>query len=355
MPNHKYMKQEITMARDYIITRNGETVTLTDTEEAGFVLLLRNNAGDTELDQYIINSRFTTYGHLVGEDGMPVEEAFVGETRQETSARLQQQAIDRDKAENDAITAQVPARTAEQDRAKDWRVRLHLAPQADYLYKAVKPGILKPLLDTDGIIFPYTPEIAVQYNANYENYDLVHSNYRGYFYKGSLVQNLIITATFTAQDREEANYMLAVMHFLRTATKMFYGNDVKRGTPPPILFLTGLGEFQFHKHPCAITMVNYNLPTDVDYIAAGGLEAELQHKPTKQRKTRIEELRLAPGGYAAIPETAGPEEIHNDVTYVPTKLEINFTMIPIQTREQVSKHFSLEDYASGALLKKGYW
>ena len=48
----------------------------------------------------------------------------------------------------------------------DWRVRLSLAPGADYLYK-VKPssnaGILEPLAQTDGVIFPYTPAISVNY------------------------------------------------------------------------------------------------------------------------------------------------------------------------------------------------
>ena len=74
---------------------------------------------------------------------------------------------------------------------KDWRVRLHLAPRADYLYMAANPGILAPLLKTNGLIFPYTPEIAVQYTANYSDYELTHSNYKGYFYKGSTVQNRI--------------------------------------------------------------------------------------------------------------------------------------------------------------------
>ena len=52
---------------------------------------------------------------------------------------------------------------------------------------------------------------------------------------------------------------------------MFYGQDQtpKPGTPPPLCFLTGLGDFQFQQHPLAITGFNYTLPTDVDYIRAG--------------------------------------------------------------------------------------
>jgi len=251
---------------------------------------------------------------------------------------------------------------------KDWRVRLHLSPKATYLYKneaqMKKGSILAPLVETDGIIFPYTPSIVVQYNANYSNYDLIHSNYRGYFYTGSTVQNSIITATFTANDVKEADYLLASMHFLRACTKMFYGNDEQNGMPPPIVFLTGLGEFQFNNHPCAITQLSYNLPNDVDYIPCGKVEGipdrEYPITNSDPRIARARSIGLAKAGKPAPQSTLDPANRnvirnYNGTTYVPTKIDINFTMIPIQTREQISKKFSLEEYASGKLLKKGFW
>ena len=42
-------------------------------------------------------------------------------------------------------------------------------------------------------------------------------------------------------------------------------------------------------------------------------------------------------------------------TYVPTKLEIQLTLLPIQTRQQVSKQFSLKGFANGDLIKGGFW
>jgi len=30
-------------------------------------------------------------------------------------------------------------------------------------------------------------------------------------------------------------------------------------------------------------------------------------------------------------------------------------LLPIQTRNQISNEYSLKDYASGKLLKRGYW
>ena len=102
---------------------------------------------------------------------------------------------------------------------EDWRVRLSIPDGLDRFYNGGNAGILAPLKKTNGIIFPYTPEINIQYAATYNNYDLTHSNYRGYFYKGSAVQNLLITATFTAQDTDEADYLLASLRS-HPATKL---------------------------------------------------------------------------------------------------------------------------------------
>ena len=174
--------------------------------------------------------------------------------------------------------AQTAARTeaSAQDQSnfamkEDWRVRLSLAPGANYLYKAPNvQGILAPLAATDGVIFPYTPNIQVGYSAAYDTTAPTHSNYKIYQYTNSSVDNISITCDFTAQDTFEANYLLAVIHFFRTITKMFYGQDEnpKPGTPPPLVFLYGLGAFQFNAHPLVITSFNYNLPNDVDYIRA---------------------------------------------------------------------------------------
>ena len=73
-------------------------------------------------------------------------------------------------------------------QAGDWRVRLRLAPQSNYLYNDSQCGpVLWPLRNTDGVIFPYTPSIDTAYKANYSPYDLTHSNYRGYFYKNTRI------------------------------------------------------------------------------------------------------------------------------------------------------------------------
>ena len=267
-----------------------------------------------------------------------------------------------------AARAQQAYRAQQQNPAKtgDWRVRLSLAPGSNYLYNSYDPGILLPLQKTNGVIFPYTPKVDTVYKADYEPYNLTHSNYRGYFYKGSAVESLNISATFTAQDTAEANYLLAVIHFFRSATKMFYGQDPQRGAPPPLVYLSGYGEYQFSNHPCVINQFNYNLPSDVDYIRARSSYANgtnllwkrdrspgVAANPLSYALQRLASVGLTKG---AQPERLPPPTLGvNNPNYVPTKMEISLSLYPIQSREQVSKQFSLQNFANGNLLKGGFW
>lgn len=273
-----------------------------------------------------------------------------------------------------ATLASARSQAAQQAQRKqandgDWRVKLRLAPSAEYLYKDPglnSNGILWPLNVTDGVIFPYMPVINTSYNANYSTYDLTHSNYRGYFYQNSYVGEVNMTATFTAQDTKEAEYMLAVIHFFRSATKMFYGQDAPgRGSPPPLVYLQGLGEYQFNLHPCLISQFTYNLPNDVDYIRARSpnlvgtnlqIKRDRKTNPTNPFSAAIERLNAIgqPKGGINIPP-APPTLGTNSPTYVPTKIDIQLTLLPTQTRQQVSQEFSLQKFANGNLLKGGFW
>ena len=247
----------------------------------------------------------------------------------------------------------------------DWRVRLSLAPSANYLYMAaVAPDILLPLQGTKGVVFPYTPAINMAYKANYDAAELTHSNYKMFFYKSSAVDDISLTADFTAQDTTEANYLLAVIHFFRSVTKMFYGKDgennqPKAGTPPPLCYLSGLGAFQFDNHPVAVTNFQYNLPNDVDYIRTGVVtQASGQNTSAYNVKaatyspppvTRLNAAGLKAGGVNATPKFSSLS--NPDSTYVPTKMQIVLTLLPVVTRNDISNNFSLQEYATGKLLR----
>jgi len=321
---------------------------------------------------------------LVGDDDTflndPDANAGIDGVGQAAISNAQTQAINAQamkvKAQNQQTINEMREASGVKNADGDWRVKLRLAPQADYLYKAQDPGILAPLAVTDGIIFPYTPTIDVQYRAEYNNYQPTHSNYMHYFYKGSSVQTVQLQAEFTAQDTKEAEYLLACMHFLKSASKMFYGQDAQRGSPPPLLYLTGLGEYQFNEQPCVVSEFNLNLPNDVNYIRARSrhinrddrlqFEKPLATTTTNGNFSALNRLRTAvtnalngspqPLQVGAKPFTPSPGKLGSKgATYVPTKMSMTINLLPIASRQQVSQQFSLKEYANGNLIKKGMW
>ena len=249
-------------------------------------------------------------------------------------------------------------------KAKDWRVRISLAPNSNYLYNAPDPGILAPLNaknGTNGVIFPYTPNISVAYAAGYDATDIAHSNYKVFQYKGSSVDSISITGDFTAQDTNEANYLLAVIHFFRSVTKMFYGqdNNPKPGVPPPLCYLSGFGTYQFDNHPMAITNFTYTTPTDVDYIRAGS-QTNMPGQSTSQQPSLLNSIATAASAVRLLTSNLTAKTpnfqrqnaaINSDATYVPTKISIAITAIPVVSRNDISNTFSLEKYATGQLLQ----
>jgi hypothetical protein len=298
------------------------------------------------------------YGVLAAEDAAIAEEAAAAGD----AAAFSSSSTNVVGSTSRALTSN-PAVTVTPYKQDDWRIRLSLAGSADYLYKiATKSDILYPLIATDGVVFPYSPTINSSYRANYDPAELTHSNYKMFFYKNSSVDDISITAEFTAQDTAEANYMLAVIHFFKSATKMFYGQDTspRAGTPPPLLYLTGYGLHQFQKHPLLLTNFSYNLPNDVDYIRAGSNSqwggvsiAQL----SSGSKTRLSSSGLPPGGVAKPAAFSGLAS-QDKVTYVPTKISLSLTLVPVVTRNDISKNFSLKDYAAGKLSAKtggGIW
>ncbi len=319
-------------------------------------------------------------GWTLDGDGNPV---FIGTdfvdpslTASAAATRAAQEAAQQQATLERARVQAVLANQIRQADSGDWRFKIRLAPGARYLYRGddgqgIQSGILAPLAVTDGVIFPYTPSITTSYRARYAEQDLPHSNYRGYFYSGSNVEQVQVTGTFTAQDTAEANYLLAVIHFFRSVTKMFYGqDDANRGAPPPLVFLQGFGAYQFSRHPCVVTNFNYVLPADVDYIRAdvqpiSGLNIQQGRRPggvpPQSLPTNVftgAMARLANAGVSkgAIFRPPAGENLGTIApTYVPTKMDMTIELLPMQTRQQVSQEFSMREFANGSLLRKGFW
>jgi hypothetical protein len=152
---------------------------------------------------------------------------------------------------------------------------------------------------------------------------------------------------------------------------MFYGQDKFRGTPPPLLYLSGLGEYQFDNHPVVLTNFTYTLPNDVDYINAypsggttgiNGASLTPFQQPGFGRELGAiggainSVMRLFGAGLTTRGTPTSGGAAQNTVssagmTRVPTKISISLTFNPMITRYAVSNKFSLTDYASGKLLQ----
>jgi hypothetical protein len=152
---------------------------------------------------------------------------------------------------------------------------------------------------------------------------------------------------------------------------MFYGQDANAGAPPPLMFLSGFGQYQFNEHPVLLQSFNYNLPKDVDYIRCQStnqasvnlLQARNRNvtasNPLAGAYQRLQTLFGKPpvGADPRLTQvsTIAPELGGDKPTYVPTQMEISLSLLPVNTRSQVSQQFSVKGFANGDLLQGGFW
>jgi hypothetical protein len=234
----------------------------------------------------------------------------------------------------------------------DWRVRISLAPGANYFYKDPNNTLLSPLVteiggssssgigssilgalgalgggtQRVGVVFPYTPQVQITHSANYSQQKLTHNNYTQYFYDNSEVQAITLSGTFTVQNINEGQYLLAAIYFFRSITKMFFGMDPNAGNPPPLVYLNGYGEYYLPNVPCVVTQFQHTMPADVDYID-------------------IPEPSITKTAY-------NPQLINYRLnsTRLPTTSTVMVSLQPVYSRLSQSQGFSLNDFARGALI-----
>ena len=157
---------------------------------------------------------------------------------------------------------------------QDWRVSLSM-PQSIRTMIDGEKTLLDPLKATGNkLVFPYTPTILASHSANWNPMQPVHTNYPFYAYENSRVDQLTITAHFYVQTEQDARYWVAAVHYLRSMTKMHYGQSPNKGAPPPVVKLNGYGDFTFKNVPVIITNFQFDLKEDVDYISTKLTEGE---------------------------------------------------------------------------------
>jgi len=216
---------------------------------------------------------------------------------------------------NNAVAAKVKGAD------NDWRVRLSIPSTMD------KTEILKPLDATNGLVFPYTPTILIQHSANYDAMQPTHSNYPFPAYQNSQIDDIVITGDFFCENAVDAQYWVATLHYLRSVTKMAYGQSTNAGSPPPLVFLNGYGDFVFPNVPVIIKTFSVDLPSDVDYI-----------------KTQAEgEVTKINGGTSVDGFYEG---------WAPVQSQVMVTVQPVYSRARTSQ-FSLDKFVNGDYLDNG--
>ena len=238
----------------------------------------------------------------------------------------------------------------------DWRVRLSLPPAANGFYR--DSPLMAPLKATDGMVFPVTPTIIVQNSANYTPQELPHTNYPYYAYNNSRVDAMSIIGNFPVQNATEGQYWLASMHFLRSASKMFFGPGESHGNPPQILRLNGYGEHIFKDVPVIIEQVTIELRESVDYIAVTSASGD--SKANGSQVTETGQTNGVAGGQGIAPAGSDPRKpsavpgIGGVVTRVPTDSVFTVVVQPVYSRKKIKEKFNLKDFANGTLAKDGF-
>lgn len=191
----------------------------------------------------------------------------------------------------------------------DRRARISVPPSL------LSGPVLRPLIQTGGLLFPYTPTVIFGRAASYDDFHFTHSNYRYYQFQASSPSEIQINGDFTAMNDDEARYSLAAIRFLQSMTLSEFGKQSgkNRGVPPPVLRFNYLGEQIFRNVPVVITQFTINFEPDIDYVPVRGFN-----------------------------------------THVPLKMLVTANLVVQQNPKRTVNEFSVKGFKSGSLIKKGY-
>lgn len=219
------------------------------------------------------------------------------------------------------------------------RVRLRPKPDAMQQILGTSP-ILSFIRSTNGMVWPYQPTINYQQDVDYQQINMVHTNQEFYAYTKTNAVKLTVDGEFTVQNQTEGRYVLACLHFLRTVTKMWFGQGENLGTPPPVLFFDAFGQYMFNKLPVIVTSFSSSMPKDVDYVPIDltGLGNTYANSvpPTVPNKIEFQKNK-------------------NGYVWLPALFTISVSMT-VQNTPAKLRTFNLNEFRNGGqFMKKGGW
>lgn len=179
-------------------------------------------------------------------------------------------------------------------------------------------GVTQILTQTNGVIFPYSPTIQFSQSVSYADLQLVHSDTDYPAYTRTPSATISVTGKFTVQNQREGQYAMAVIHFLRAASKSYFGKtdagSGEAGLPPPVLTFSAYGAYVFNAVRCVLKSHSWSFDetTDTVAVSVGGQSVRL-----------------------------------------PALFSISCELMPVQTPRRMREDFSFNAFASGALVAGG--
>jgi hypothetical protein len=261
-------------------------------------------------------------------------------------------------------TATTTSNKSKYNLKKDYRARLSIAPLQSPLFSQTlyrltgiddktKNGFLKPIFETSGIIFPYTPTIKVAGQVNYQSNSITQTNYEAHTWMSTKPESFSLDAKFVATTPAEARYMLAVITFLRAITKgdtgeksynIFkedekLGNDAANmlrcvpGLPPPLLYFSAYGDLMINEVPVLINQYSYQLQNNVDYI----------------------ELLLDTNDWSdkMVSDGLSSRSDNTISCHLPTEIDLSLSLLTAPNPHKMRKEFNIWEFKTGKLLKNG--
>lgn len=218
-----------------------------------------------------------------------------------------------------ATTPTVTASGTTPTVAPEFRVRLSYldnygggTPAAQY------PGILAPLgsASNPGLMFPYSPSITNTQDVDYASMSMTHANTDYHAFNHTPNVTISIAGKFTIQNYQEGIYALACIHFLRSVSRMYFGetdaSSGLAGIPPPILQLNGYGTYMYNKLRVYVKSHSFAYEENIDTV----------------------NINLANGNYVRLPVI----------------FTLNVGLVVQNTPRAQRKDFSLDQFRSGAMM-----
>ena len=176
-------------------------------------------------------------------------------------------------------------------------------------------GVLRPLLEDRGVVFPYTPTIQFSHNANYGAYEVQGSVYQQNYYMNTANPTINVTALFSSNTIDEAKHTAAALQFFKSCTKSDFGvqSQETAGTPPPILKFSAYGLIHASHVPVILRNFSYTLVEDSDYV-----DVDIEN---------------------------------GESVTIPTLLLVSIDLVPQIPPKKVKEQFNIRGYASGSLLR----